>query len=76
MDHPTNTIQIGHNFSEKIDENTSKVLCVSCGGKGFYLEIVGMDTKGELVSCLDCEKGFRYGKREIQELSDKLNGKQ
>jgi len=30
--------------------------------------------KGELVSCLDCEKGFRYGKREIEDFANKMNG--
>ena len=55
---------------------------MTCGGKGFYLEMIGFpdktdpNPKGELVSCLDCEQGFRYGKREIQQLADKLNGKQ
>jgi len=40
---------------------------VTCGGKGFYLEMIGFpdktdpNRKGELVSC-DCEQGFKYSK--------------
>jgi len=59
---PKNIIQIGHSFKEKIDDLTNKILCVTCGGKGVYLLIEYGQTKGELVSCEKCEKGFRYEK--------------
>jgi len=40
------------------------MLCVRCGGKGFYLLMQGFPTdknaKGEFVFCEDCEKGFKY----------------
>jgi len=52
-------IKTGLNFTEKIDDLTNKILCVTCGGKGFFLEIIVGETKGELVSC-DCEQGFKY----------------
>jgi len=58
---PQNIIRIGHNFAEKIDDKTNKILCVTCGGKGFYLLCSIWNHKGELVSCEDCEEGFRYG---------------
>jgi len=61
--HPQNIIQIGHNFSEKIDETTVKILCVTCGGKGYYLLMNYWTDKGEIVNCEECEKGFRYGKK-------------
>jgi len=59
LNNPKATIKIGHSFYEKIDSLTKKVLCVTCGGKGFFLEIIVGETKGELVSC-DCEQGFKY----------------
>jgi len=59
---PKNIIQIGHSFTEKIDDVTNKILCVTCGGKGFYLLCVYPETKGELVSCEMCEQGFKYEK--------------
>jgi len=59
-------IQTGHEFREKIDNNTNKILCVSCGGKGFYLLCNFWNKKGELVSCEMCEKGFKYEKKEIE----------
>ncbi len=52
-------ILTGHKLYEKIDDKTKKVLCVTCGGKGFYLLCSIYDHKGELVSC-DCENGFKY----------------
>jgi len=65
LKNPNNIIQTGHNFYEKIDKNTIKTLCLSCGGKGFYLLMQGFpnsksrSTQGELVSCT-CEQGFKY----------------
>jgi len=44
-----------------------KQLCVTCGGKGFYLQMIGFPDKtnrrkkGELVPC-GCEDGFKYTK--------------
>jgi len=55
-----NIIKTGHSFTEKIDNLTQKILCVTCGGKGFYLLIENSQTKGELVSCEMCEQGFKY----------------
>lgn len=64
-------IQTGHNYYEKIDKETVKRLCVTCGGKGFYLLMQGFpDTKnprnitgrGEVVFCEECEDGFKYSK--------------
>jgi len=60
-------ILTGHSFVEKIDEKTNKILCVECGGKGFYLLIQNGNTKGELVYCQYCEKGFKYIKRELKD---------
>jgi len=57
-------ILTGHEFTEKIDKETDKVLCMECGGKGFYLLIQFGNTKGELISC-DCEQGFKYRKKEL-----------
>jgi len=43
------------------------MLCVKCGGKGYYLLMIGFPDKtdphkkGEIVSC-DCEEGFNYSK--------------
>jgi len=51
-----------------VDKETIKQLCVSCGGKGFYLLIQGFpDSKssnrqGEITPC-DCEDGFKYSER-------------
>jgi len=56
-------IQTGHNFTEKIDKETNKILCVECGGKGFYLLVQASNRIGEFVSCEYCEKGFKYIKR-------------
>ncbi len=39
------------------------MLCVRCGGKGYYLLIngfPGIHNKGEIVFCGECEKGFNY----------------
>jgi len=58
-------ILTAHEFAEKIDNNTNKILCVTWGGKGFYLLCTYPSTKGELVSCEMCEKGFRYVKRDL-----------
>jgi len=57
---PSDIIQTGHSFTEKIDDLTNKILCVTCGGKGFYLLCVYGETKGEIVSCEKCEQGFKY----------------
>jgi len=57
-------ILTGHKFCEKIDDKTDKILCVTCGGKGFYLLVNAFNRKGEIVNCDLCELGFRYGKRE------------
>jgi len=38
------------------------MLCVSCGGKGFYLLVTVGNKKGELVFCGECEDGFKYSK--------------
>ena len=69
---PQNTIQIGHSCFERIDDNTIKQLCVSCGGKGFYLLMQGFpgrtgNRSGEIVGCEMCEKGFKYSKLGIDE---------
>jgi len=67
MRNPSRIIQIGHSCFERIDRDIIKQLCVTCGGKGFYLEMIGFpdktdpNRKGELVSC-DCEQGFKYSK--------------
>jgi len=58
-------ILTGHSFAEKIDELTQKIFCVTCGGKGFYLLVSFGTSKGELINCDECEKGFRYVKRAI-----------
>jgi len=60
-------IQIAHSNFERIDKETIKMLCVSCGGKGFYLLIEGvpgvnMDPKGVIMPCEECEDGFKYSK--------------
>jgi len=62
LKNPKNIIQTGHSYYEKIDEKTFKTLCVTCGGKGFYLLCVFGESKGELVSCEKCEQGFKYQK--------------
>ncbi len=42
------------------------MLCVKCGGKGYYLLMIGFPDKtdphkkGEIVGCEMCEKGFKY----------------
>jgi len=46
-----------------------KQLCLRCGGKGFYQNVIVFD--GHIVgdndtSCLECEGGFIYGPREIR----------
>jgi len=56
-------ILTGHNFSEVIDKKTCKILCVECGGKGFYLLVQVENRRGEFVNCEYCEKGFKYIKR-------------
>jgi len=67
LDNPKNIILTGHNFAEKIDEKTNKILCVTCGGKGFYLLMYNATHKGEFVNCEMCEKGFKYIKRELNQ---------
>jgi len=66
LDKPQNIIQTGHSFAEKIDEKTNKILCVECGGKGFYLLVQVGCKKGEIVSCEMCEEGFKYIKRGLK----------
>jgi len=50
-----------------VDKDTIKQLCVSCGGKGFYLLMQGFPNQkdsaklGEIIPC-DCEDGFKYSK--------------
>jgi len=61
MRNPQRTILIGHNCFEKVDKDTIKQLCVSCGGKGFYLLVQVGNTVGEITPC-DCEDGFKYSK--------------
>jgi len=39
-----------------------KMLCVSCGGKGFYLLMYNGDHKGVITPCEECEDGFKYSK--------------
>jgi len=61
-------ILIAHNSYEKIDKETIKMLCVSCGGKGFYLLIDGfpgekINPKGSIIPCQECEDGFKYSKQ-------------
>jgi len=58
-------ILTAHKFAEKIDDKTNKILCVTCGGKGFYCLMNFWTKKGELVSCEMCEKGFRYVPRDL-----------
>jgi len=53
-------VPIGHDLVEKIDDLTHKILCVTCGGKGFYLLCTIGNKKGEIVSCEMCEQGFKY----------------
>ncbi len=60
--HPSRIIQIGHNCYEQHDADTIKQLCVSCGGKGFYLLCTLGNHKGVLVACGECEDGFKYSK--------------
>jgi len=60
---PQRLILTGHNFTEKIDHDTNKILCVECGGKGFYLLVQAQNRRGEFVNCEYCEKGFKYIKR-------------
>jgi len=57
-------ILTGHKFAEKIDDKTQKILCVTCGGKGYYALLDYWTKKGEIVNCDQCENGFRYGKRQ------------
>jgi len=57
-------ILTAHKFGEKIDNSTNKILCVTCGGKGYYLLIEYGSHNGELVYCEACEKGFRYVERD------------
>ena len=47
------------------------MLCVRCGGKGFYLLMQGFpgdkNPKGEIVACDECEKGFKYSQLGIDD---------
>jgi len=74
---PSRIIQTGHNLYEQHDKNTIKKLCVTCGGKGFYLLIQGFPTKavipgrtGEIIPCEECEDGFKYS-----EMLEEYHGK-
>jgi len=51
-----------HDIYEKHDKDTIKQLCVSCGGKGFYLLITVGNHKGTVEACEECEDGFKYSK--------------
>jgi len=55
----------GRDLYEQHDKDTIKQVCVSCGGKGFYLLIQGVpginEPKGVLTEC-ECEDGFKYRK--------------
>jgi len=59
-------ILTGHSYYEQVDNNTIKQLCVTCGGKGFYLLMQGFPNKrdphakGEIMFCDQCEDGFKY----------------
>jgi len=64
-------ILTGHNFFEKQDAKTNKILCLECGGKGFYLLVSSQSRRGEFVNCEYCEKGFKYIERGLD-----FNGKQ
>ena len=63
---PSRIIKIGHSNFERIDQDTIKTLCVTCGGKGYYLLMQGFPTdknaKGEIVFCEICEQGFKYSR--------------
>jgi len=63
---PLSLTQTGHNLYEKHDKDTLKSVCISCGGKGFYLLMRGVpgpnNTKGEVMPCELCEDGFKYSK--------------
>ncbi len=61
-----------HNLYERIDASTIKQLCVSCGGKGFYLLIEGTPDgsghqSGQIVFCEECEDGFKYSKSLVED---------
>ena len=47
------------------------MLCVSWGGKGFYLLMQGFPTdknaKGDFVFCDECEDGFKYSQMIIKD---------
>lgn len=65
------------NWYEQHDKNTIKQLCVSCGGKGFYLLIEGIpginiNPKGVITPCEECEDGFKY-KRAAVDMHDNGN---
>jgi len=51
-----------------VDKDTIKQLCVSCGGKGFFLLMQGFPNasnqskKGEIMFCDQCEDGFKYSR--------------
>jgi len=59
-------LNLGVDLYEQHDKDTIKQVCVSCGGKGFYLLIQGVpginEAKGVLVECEECENGFKYRK--------------
>jgi len=63
-----NIVLTGHNLYEQHDKDTIKRLCVSCGGKGFYLLMQGFPNAksrpktGEMIPCEECEDGFKYSK--------------
>jgi len=59
---PLRIILTGHNLYEQHDKDTIKQLCVTCGGKGFYLLCKLGDHRGIITPCEECEDGFKYTK--------------
>ena len=68
---PQRSILIGHSCYEQVEKDTIKQLCVSCGGKGYYLLIQGIPginkPKGVITPCEECEDGFKYSKSLVED---------
>jgi len=64
-------VPITLSWYEQHDKDTITQLCVTCGGKGFYLLIHGVpginEPKGKLTICEDCEDGFKYSKSLVED---------
>jgi len=62
---PSGIIQTGLNLTEKIDDQTNKILCRQCGGKRYFqhCDLTDGIVTSEIVNC-ECEDGFKYGKCE------------